>query len=245
MSDAPQKLPRVRQRVEAALEAKHSAAGMRRSAEELSGMDPTGAKFMRKDAAELESKAETDLCRWSYTTSTPELGNGGELVPITEAHTDAITHHVREPADMLAHSASTQRMELAGEANVLALSLDTANSIKARDSVEKMLASQAAGAHKLAMRLMAKAEHHLSKADTLNPHYQAHCVEATRLTNAAARAMGAFNDAVLTIQRRRSGGKQVVQVIHQRVAVAPGGKAIVAGAIKGGRKARAKLGGPK
>ena len=146
---------------------------------------------------------------------------------------------------MLAHSASTQRMELAGEANVLALSLDTANSIKARDSVEKMLASQAAGAHKLVMQLMAKAEHHLAKADTFNPHYQAHCVEATRLTNAAARAMGAFNDAVLTIQRRRSDGKQVVQVIHQQVAVAPGGKAIVAGAMKGGRKARGKLRGPK
>ena len=245
MSDAPQKLPRVRQRVEAAVKAKHQAAVMRRSADEVSGMDPTGARYIRKDAADLEAKAETDLCRWSYTMSEPQVGNGGEWVPITEAHTDAIAHHVREPADMLAHSASTQRMELAGEANVLALSLDTANSIKARDSVEKMLASQAAAAHKVAMQLMAKTEHHLAKADTFNPHYQAHCVEATRLTNAAARAMGAFNDAVLTIQRRRSGGKQVVQVIHQRVAVAPGGKAIVAGAIKGGRKARAKLGGPK
>ena len=83
------------------------------------------------------------------------------------------------------------------------------------------------------------------KADTFNPHYQAHCLEAARLTNAAGRAMGAFNDAVLTVQRRRSGGKQVVQVIHQQVAVGPGGKAIVAGAIKGGRKARGKLEGPK
>jgi hypothetical protein len=204
---------------------------MRRSADEIEDMDPTGARFMRKDAAELEAKAETDLSRWSYTMSEPQIGNGGELVPITEAHTDAIAHHVREPADMLAHSASTQRMELAS------------NSIKARDSVEKMLASQAAAAHKLVMRLMAKAEHHLEKADTFNPHYQAHCVEATRLTNAAARAMGAFNDAVLTVQRRRSGGKQVVQVIHQQVAIGPGGKAIVAGAVKGGRRARGKLGG--
>jgi hypothetical protein len=245
MEPPSQKPVRVRRRVEGALKAKHSAAGMRRAADELEGMDPTGARFMRKDAAELEAKAETDLSRWSYTTTEPQIGNGGELVPITEAHTDAIAHHVREPTDMLAHSASAQRMELAGEADVLALSLDTANSIKARDSVEKMLASQAAGAHKLAMRLMAKAEHHLSKADTLSPHYQAHCVEATRLTNAAARAMGAFNDAVLTIQRRRSGGKQVVQVIHQQVAVGPGGTAIVAGAIKGGRKGRGKPGGPK
>jgi hypothetical protein len=50
---------------------------------------------------------------------------------------------------------------------------------------------------------------------------------------------------VLTVQRRRSGGKHVVQVIHQQIAVGPGGKAIVAGAVKGGRKARGKLEGPK
>jgi hypothetical protein len=49
--------------------------------------------------------------------------------------------------------------------------------------------------------------------------------------------MGAFNDAMLTVQRRRSGGKQVVQVIPRQVAIAPGGKAIVAGEIKGGHKA--------
>jgi len=108
-----------------------------------------------------------------------------------------------------------------------------------------MLASQAAAAHKVAMQLMARAEHHLAKADTFNPHCQAHCMEAARLTNAAARAMGAFNDAVLTIQRRRSGGKQVVQVIHQQVPIGRGGNAIVAGAVEGGRKARGKLGGPK
>jgi hypothetical protein len=43
--------------------------------------------------------------------------------------------------------------------------------------------------------------------------------------------MGAFNDAVLTVQRRPSGGKQAVQVIHQQVAVGAGGKAIVAGSL--------------
>src|SRR5215472_7593992 len=35
--------------------------------------------------------------------------------------------------------------------------------------------------------------------------------------------MNGFNDAVLTLQRR-SGGKQVVQVIHQQVAVGAGGR---------------------
>ena len=246
MSDAAPKPPRVRQRVETAIKAKHRAAKLRRSADEFESMDSTGARFMWKDAAELEARADADLSRWSYTIAPPKVGNGGELVPLPETETHHIADHVREPADMLAHSASTQRMELAGEADVLALSLDVANSIKARDSIEKMLASQAAAAHKLAMRLMTKAEHQLSQVDTSNPKaWSAHSVEAARLANAAGKLMGAFGDAVLTIQRRRNGGKQVVQVIHQQVAVAPGGKAIVAGEIKGGRKARGRLGGPK
>jgi hypothetical protein len=201
---------------------------------------------MRKDAAEIDAKAEADLSRWSYTTAPPEVGNGGELVPLPEPATHHIAEHVREPADMLAHSASTQRMELAGESDALALALDAANSIKARDSIEKMLTSQAAAAHKLAIRLMTKAEHQLSQVDTWNPKaWAAHSVEATRLAHAASRVMDAFNNAVLTIQRRRRGGKQVVQVIHQQVAVGRGGHAIVAGEVKGGRKARGKLGEPK
>ena len=60
MTDSPQKPPRVRQRVEAALKMKHRAAGMRRSAEEYAGGDPTGARFMRKDAATLKAKADSD-----------------------------------------------------------------------------------------------------------------------------------------------------------------------------------------
>jgi len=126
MTDNPQKPPRVRQRVEAALKMKHRAAGMRRSADDYAGSDPTGARFMRQDAATIETKADSDLCRWSYTTGLPEAGNGGELIPLPEPATGHIAGHVAEPADMLAHSASTQRMELAAEVDALALGLDAA-----------------------------------------------------------------------------------------------------------------------
>jgi hypothetical protein len=106
-----------------------------------------------------------------------------------------------------------------------------------------MLMHQAAVADKLAMRLLAKAEHQLSQVDSWNAaHYQAHSVEAARLAHAAGKLMGAFADTVLTVQRRRSGGKQVVQVIHQQVAVSAGGKAIVAGAVKGRGKPGGSLG---
>jgi hypothetical protein len=59
-------------------------------------------------------------------------------------------------------------MELAAEPDALALGLDAANAIKARDSIEQMLAHQTAAAHKVAMRFLAKADHHLSKANEFN-----------------------------------------------------------------------------
>ena len=137
---------------------------------------------------------------------------------------------------MLAQSASTQRMELAAETDALSLGLDAANAIKAQKSIEQMLARQTAAAHKVAMRFLAKADDHLSKANEFSRDWQAHSVEAARMAQSAVKLMGASADAALAVQRRRSGGKQVVQVIHQHVAVGEGGKAIVAGALEGPKK---------
>jgi hypothetical protein len=67
MTDGPQK-PRVRKRVETALKAKHSAVDLRQTADKYAGMDPTGARFMRKDADAIEARADSELSRWSYTT---------------------------------------------------------------------------------------------------------------------------------------------------------------------------------
>jgi hypothetical protein len=52
--------------------------------------------------------------------------------------------------------------------------------------------------------------------------------------------MGAFQDGLLALDRIRRGGKQTVKVVHQHVAVGPGGQAVVAaGGVKGGgRKTR-------
>jgi hypothetical protein len=241
MADDAQK-SRVRKRVETALKEKDSATRMRRWADELSEADPTGARWTRKDADAIEAKADIALSRSSYTTDLSEKSNGGELVPLPESQTFAIAEAVREPPDVLAYSASTQRMELAAEADVLSLGLDAANAIKARDSIEQILAHQTAAAHKLAMRFLAKADHQLSKANEFNRDWQAHSVEAARMAQSAVKLMGASADAVLTVQRRRSGGKQVVQVIHQQVAVGAGGKAIVAGTVKGRRKAEINRG---
>ena len=69
--------------------------------------------------------------------SAREVHDPGQLLPL-------VPH---DPADILAHTGSTQRMELAVETDALALGLDAANSIKARDSTEQMLMHQAAAAH--------------------------------------------------------------------------------------------------
>jgi hypothetical protein len=201
--------PRVRQRVEAALKAKHSAVGLRQAADQAASRDPVGAKFMRNDAAAVAAHAESELSRWSYTTGLPVRGNGGELRPLPEPESGNIAEHVTEPADMLAHTSSTQRMELVAGADALSLALDAANSIKAGDTVEKMLMHQAAAAHRLAMRFVAKADHQLGQIDGWNPKaWPAHSVEAARLAHAAGKLMGAFSDTVLTVQRRRNGASR-------------------------------------
>ena len=76
-----------------------------------------------------------------------------------------------------------------------------------------------AGAHFTAMKLLAVA---------LNPRLPP--VELARLTNASARMMQVYQEALLALQRFRTGGKQTVVV--QYVQVKNGGQAVVTGNMK-------------
>jgi len=53
--------------------------------------------------------------------------------------------------------------------------------------------------------------------------------EACRTANMAARLMDAYQRGLLTLERMRNGGRQVVTVQH--VNVTPGGQAVLAGAV--------------
>jgi hypothetical protein len=55
-------------------------------------------------------------------------------------------------------------------------------------------------------------------------------IEMARLSNAAARMMQVYQEAFLTLQRIRTGGKQTVVVQH--VQVSQGGQAVIAGRLK-------------
>ena len=115
--------------------------------------------------------------------------------------------------------ASEQRMEAADGAGVLEAAVDAAVSVKAGNSLEKMICHQMAAAHHMAMKLVTRA------ADAQLPP-----VEAARLTNAGARMMQVFQEGLLALKKFRTGGKQ--QIVVQHVKVSDGGQAVIAGSMK-------------
>lgn len=125
-----------------------------------------------------------------------------------------------EKPNMISVKASEERMEAALKAGVLEMAVDAAESARASNSIEKMLAHQMAASHQLAMKLVTRINDQMAPAD------------AVRLTNAAARMMLAFQSGVLTLHKIRTGGKQVVVVQH--VDVSSGGQAVVAGSMNAG-----------
>ena len=119
--------------------------------------------------------------------------------------------------------ASEQRMEAADGAGVLEAAVDAAVSVKANNSLEKMLCHQMAAAHHMAMTLIMRA------ADTHLPP-----VEAARLTNAGARLMQVYTEGLLALKKFRSGGQQ--KIVVQHIQVADGGQAVIAGSMKAGHR---------
>jgi hypothetical protein len=117
--------------------------------------------------------------------------------------------------------------------------VDTAETIQARNGLERMLAHQIAAAHGLAMKLTAKASYfagHVTSWDCQG-RQQVQSIEAARMGAAAARMMDTFQRGLLTLDRLRNGGRQVVTVQH--VNVGDGGQAVVAGKVStGGRRSR-------
>ncbi len=137
-----------------------------------------------------------------------------------------------EDPDAVTVDASRDRLGLASDAHCLALAADAAETIRAENSLEKMLAHQMAAAHVASMRLIGRAEDEMHAAKFQGGHskHDTH-LSATRLLNTAARLIASFQDGMATLHKMRRGGRQVVTVQH--VQVSSGGQAVVAGAIHG------------
>ena len=193
--------------------------------------DATGAGFERREAADMARNADEMLA----LPSKPNIGTGGELFlsPEDSGNLPGLAATVEDP-DWVTAEASRDRLELAADAQCLAMAADAAETIRAENSLEKMLAHQMAAAHASAMRVMARAEHEMWTANLQGGRvrHESH-LSATRLMNTAARLMGSFQDGMATLEKMRRGGRQVVVVQHVQV---PGGQTVVTGAVNTGGK---------
>jgi hypothetical protein len=121
-------------------------------------------------------------------------------------------------------------MELADKANVLQLGLDAAATIKATNSLERMLTHQLAAAHTAAMEAQAEARDLMQRFKRTGCVHQYLSIEAGRMFNASARMMDTYQHGMLTLQKIRSGGQQVVVVQH--MTISDGGQGAMVGQVK-------------
>lgn len=195
------------------------------TADAIASGDPIGARWNRLEARDMEAYARDLL---ELAPGEAVIGAGGELVPIRDdaENMPGLVDTVRHP-DLVTAKACGARLDLAAEAGSLDMAIDAVDSIKAKNSLERMLGHEIATAHRVAMVFAARATSHSEHANDFNHgNRQFHSVEASRAANAAARMMSAFQDGLLTLQRLRTGGRQVVTVQHVQV---NGGQAIVTG----------------
>ena len=176
----------------------------------------------------------------------PDVGAGGEVVrqhsgpngharDVLNREMEVKRANIRdtlaEGATRIAEEASVHRTDLLMQPSfdVVALAVDAADSIGAANSLEKMLAHQMAVAHEASLRLMDRALSYEAGGRSMR---EGDSVEACRLVNASARLMSVFQDAMLTLQKLRTGGNQTVTVQH--VNVAAGAQAVIGNVRTGG-----------
>lgn len=174
----------------------------------------------------------------------PECQMAGGEVAIVKAAVPAdfptrlAVDTARDP-NMVSASATVERLRAAGDAGCLEIALDAAESIQARDSLERMLAHQLAAAHKSSMKLAGLLNTYADRSERADSQgrpisAREYSVEAARMANASARMMSAFQDGLITLARIRGGAAQTVTVQH--VQVGNGGQAVVAGKVGAGAK---------
>ncbi len=196
-----------------ALRLRHKANREMRKAKKAAEFMPGIAKFQEDYGRDLMNEANSLM----VSDRQFERAAGREALPALENRSLAGVRETLERPDTIGLEASSRRLDLLADADVVSLGVDAAESINANDSLEKMLGHQLAGAHKYALKLLALIDR---TNDTL---------EKLRLTNASARMMQAYQEGMKLLHKIRSGGRQTVVVQH--VTVSDGGKAVIAGGV--------------
>ena len=149
-----------------------------------------------------------DLASQSMALMTPssplKTSFGGEVIPTVDQGLPGLELALKEP-DLLDVEVTIQRTQLADRAGVFEMAIEASESVRAKNSIQRMQAHQLALAHKYAMDLMADA----SK--------QRDPIIKVKLINCSARLMDAYSKGALALQRLQQGANQIVQVQHVQV----------------------------
>ena len=145
---------------------------------------------------------------------------GGEVVP--EGHAEF--RDTLAVPDAIAMDASAHRLELVSTLGneVAAMALDTAETVGAANTLERMFSHQLAALHNAAMTMFSKAS------------LASDPVASARTMNLAIRAAEVFQRGAINFKRLRGGGQQVMRIEH--VNIAPGGQAVIGQIKTGGAK---------
>ena len=159
-----------------------------------------------------EASALTEQSSTALTPLKPlKTGVGGEIIPPASLGRHGLEDRLKQP-DLLDVDVTIKRTQLADDAGVFEMAIETAESVKAKGSVQKMLSHQLAGAHHHAMRLLGEAD------KQRDPMIKA------KLMNTSTRLMEAFCKGALTLQKLQMGASQIVTVQHVQI---NGGQAII------------------
>jgi len=170
-----------------------------------------------EDAVENESSANWNI---QAAVAIRDTGNRlarstevaqGEAVPASGYFKDTLV----DP-DLVAVESSYARGRLLQANEALALGIDVSNTAHARNTHEKLLSHQIAVAHKVALEQTAAASGWESTGDP---------AMAMRRLQIAARMMATSQQAMLTLQKLKTGGSQTVVVQH--VTVSGNGQAVI------------------
>jgi hypothetical protein len=155
---------------------------------------------------------------------------------MVSAFRDTLVH-----PDSLIKDASHDRLELSKTAGVVEMGLDAAATVKAANSVEKMLSHELPATHAVFMKLVGQMQNAIAampdpcRTAVLSGDYGSLNKELCRASGAIACLGIAMQQGALALQRLRQGARQTVRVEHVQVTqVAPGGQAGVAGRVGGG-----------
>ncbi|MDD2898396.1 MAG: hypothetical protein PHI31_06750 [Desulfuromonadaceae bacterium] len=172
----------------------------------------------------LLSMYEREAASLMIPEAPPDIRQGEVMhIPEDEQHDPYGIINTLSNPDTPSVDASMERTKLLQRASSLETGIDTANSIQAKNSLEKMLAHQMAACHVKAMNLIAEGGNYARDLETRTFQLKQIAV--------AAKLMEVYQKGMETLCRTRNAGKQTIIVKQVHVT---GGQNVIADSISAG-----------